>query len=101
MIKIKLSLLFFLCFSLGWSQLPVKEKTLKVMDFKIVEGDTLKVHLYPAESQNNKSTGAIAFFFGGGWRGGSYTHFQRQASYFSHENREINSIDDRPKLRRN
>ena len=83
MIKIKLSLLFFLCFSLGWSQLPVKEKTLKVMDFKIVEGDTLKVHWYAAESQNNKSTGAIAFFFGGGWRGGSYTHFQRQASYFS------------------
>jgi hypothetical protein len=62
MIKIKLSLLFFLCFSLGWSQLPVKEKTLKVMDFKIVEGDTLKVHWYAAESQNNKSMGAIVSF---------------------------------------
>ena len=53
------------------------------MDFKIVEGDTLKVNWYAAESQNNKSTGAISFFFGGGWRGCSYNHFQRQASCFS------------------
>ncbi len=83
MVKIKLSLLFFLCFSLAWSQLLLKEKILKVMDFKIIGDDTLKVHWYSGGSGDRKSTGAIAFFFGGGWKGGDYSHFQRQASYFS------------------
>ena len=53
------------------------------MDFKIVNNDTLKVHWYSAESKDLIPTAAIAFFFGGGWRGGEYTHFQRQALYFS------------------
>ena len=83
LVQLKLCLMFFLFFSLGWSQLPVKNKILKVMDFKIVDDDTLKVYWYSAESKKNMSTGAIAFFFGGGWRGGSYAHFKRQALYFS------------------
>lgn len=83
MVKVNLRILLFFCFSGAWSQLPIKEKTLNVMDFKIVDDDTLKVHWYAAESQDKKSTGAIAFFFGGGWRGGNYAHFQRQALYFS------------------
>lgn len=49
------------------------------MNFKIDSKNTLKVHWYPAESQDLKPTGAIAFF----WRGGSYSHFQRQVLYFS------------------
>ena len=77
MLKTKLSLLSFFCISLIWSQMPKKEKTLNVMDFKIVNNDTLKVHWYPAESKDSSPTAAIAFFFGGGWRGGEYTHFQR------------------------
>lgn len=81
--KVNLILLSFFCLTVAWSQLPLAEKTLNVMDFKIVDNDTLKVHWYAAESQDKKSTGAIAFFFGGGWRGGSHTHFQRQALYFS------------------
>ena len=77
MLKIKLSLLSFFCISLIWSQLPKMEKTLNVMDFKIVNNDTLKVHWYSAESNDLSPSAAIAFFFGGGWRGGEYTHFQR------------------------
>ena len=56
------------------------------MDFKIVEGDTLKVHWYVAESQNNKSTGAIAFFFGGGWRGGSTPFPKKLRIFFTNSN---------------
>ena len=82
-LKIKLSLLSFFCISLIWSQLPKMEKTLNVMDFKIVNNDTLKVHWYSAESNDLSPSAAIAFFFGGGWRRGEYTHFQRQALYFS------------------
>ena len=84
MYKIKLSLFSFLCVSMTtWSQLPKMEKALKVMDFKVVNNDILKVYWYESKSQDKKPTGAIAFFFGGGWRGGDYTHFQRQALYFS------------------
>lgn len=81
--KIKLSLLFLFSMVLGWSQIPKLEKDLKVLDYKIINNDTLKVHWYNAASKNSKPTGSIAFFFGGGWVGGSYTHFQRQALYFS------------------
>ena len=99
--KINLIVLSFFCFTEAWSQLPLAEKTLNVMDFKIVEGDTLKVYWYPAESQNTKSTGAIAFFFGGGWRGGSYTHFQRQALYFSQRGLTSFLFDYRVESRQN
>ena len=67
-----------------WSQIPLVENDLRVIDFKIIDKDTLMAHWYPAISQNQNPTGAIAFFFGGGWSGGSYTHFNRQALYFSH-----------------
>ena len=62
MLKIKLSLLSFFCISLIWSQLPKMEKTLNVMDFKIVNNDTLKVHWYSAESNDLSPSAAIAFF---------------------------------------
>ena len=101
MLKIKLSLLSFFCLSLTWSQLPKMEKTLKVMDFKIVDNDTLKVYWYAAESPDIKSTGAIAFFFGGGWRGGNYTHFQRQALYFSKRGLTTFLFDYRVETRHN
>lgn len=83
MFKIKIVFLFILSLTFSWSQIPKSQKNLEVMDYKIVSNDTLQVYWYPAESDNSEPTGAIAFFFGGGWRGGSYTHFQRQALYFS------------------
>jgi hypothetical protein len=65
MFKIKLSLLLFLCFPLACSQFLIKEKALKVMDFKIIDNDTLKVDWYPGKSGDKKSTSAISFFLEG------------------------------------
>ena len=45
-----------------WSQIPIVENDLRVIDFKIIDKDTLMVHWYPAISQNQNPTGAIAFF---------------------------------------
>ena len=51
--KIKLSLLFLFSLALGWSQIPKLEKDLKVLDYKIINNDTLKVHWYNAASNNS------------------------------------------------
>jgi acetyl esterase len=77
------------------------QKPLKVMDYKIVDNDTLKVHWYAADTKFNNPTGAIAFFFGGGWRGGSYTHFKRQALYFSQRGLATFLFDYRVETRQN
>ncbi|WP_246560521.1 alpha/beta hydrolase [Zobellia russellii] len=52
--------------------------------YKIVDGDTLKMHFrYPEKVQPNKTYPAIVFFFGGGWNGGTITQFEDQANYFA------------------
>ncbi|SIS48222.1 Acetyl esterase/lipase [Zobellia uliginosa] len=52
--------------------------------YKIVDGDTLKMHLlYPQKIKAKKEYPAIVFFFGGGWNGGTITQFEDQAKYFA------------------
>jgi acetyl esterase/lipase len=81
--NIKLCLLLGLSCCYLVAQIPKIERNLQHTEYKIVGQDTLRVHWYAPQTDDFRPTPAMAFFFGGGWRGGDYTHFQRQALYFS------------------
>lgn len=60
----------------------VKETLPKELAYKIIDGDTLKLTLFYPKKVKKKQP-AIVFYFGGGWRGGSITQFEDQATYFA------------------
>ncbi|MEA1875575.1 MAG: alpha/beta hydrolase fold domain-containing protein [Bacteroidota bacterium] len=52
--------------------------------YKQVDTSSLNLTLfYPVDSNEAKSYPAIIFFFGGGWRSGSISHFEHHARYFA------------------
>jgi len=52
--------------------------------YKIVDGVTLKLHVYnPKNFDAQETHNAIVFFHGGGWSNGSYKAFKRQSMYLA------------------
>ena len=64
---------------------PIAEKPPKgEFVFKTVGKRELKIYLdYPGGWKASDRRGAIVFFFGGGWTGGSVKQFEAQAAYFA------------------
>jgi acetyl esterase len=65
----------------GFSQYYAVEKENQV--YKEVDGHTLEMTIYTPQVQGDAKLPAIVFFFGGGWTGGTPTHFQMQAEYLA------------------
>ncbi|MCI0700730.1 MAG: alpha/beta hydrolase [Planctomycetia bacterium] len=84
------SLAMFLCFSLALAQ--PKERP-KLTDAKVLTADhvykkttegELTLHCFmPADWKATDKRPVIVFFFGGGWKNGSYTQFVPQSEYFA------------------
>ena len=56
----------------------------KEIDFKKTPQGILKLHIFsPADMRPADKRPAIVFFFGGGWKSGSFTQFVPQAEYFA------------------
>lgn len=54
------------------------------VEFKITPQGVLKLHLFlPPGSKPADRRAAMIFFFGGGWKSGSFTQFVPQAEYFA------------------
>lgn len=51
--------------------------------YKEVDSDSLEMTIYTPAVQGDAKLPAIVFFFGGGWTGGTPTHFQMQAEYLA------------------
>jgi len=64
--------------------------------YKEVDTTSLELHIYkPLNFDENKQYNAIVFFHGGGWNGGKYTAFSRQASYLASRGMMAISVDYR------
>jgi acetyl esterase len=55
----------------------------KNQTYKELEGDDLEMTIYTPDVQGDAMLPVIVFFFGGGWTGGTPTHFQLQAEYLA------------------
>jgi len=80
--RILFGLIAFFLFSVtarSQSYSVVKE----IINYKEVNGNVLEMTIYKPEIKGNTPLPAIVFFFGGGWVGGSPTHFQLQAEYLA------------------
>jgi len=80
-------LLTFLCI-LSFLEINAQNKieliTQKSIIYKRVDTINLKLHIYkPLNFDKTKTYNCIVFFHGGGWNGGSYKAFKRQASYLA------------------
>lgn len=53
--------------------------------YKQIDGFELSIVIRKGKSltSGESSAPALVFFFGGGWKKGNYTHYERQAQYFS------------------
>ena len=52
-----------------------------VIEYKKIDGDALTLHIFnPPNHKATDTRPAIVFFFGGGWKGGSPSHFYRKAN---------------------
>ncbi len=75
-------LVFLLCLG-GGADAAKNEPTRKVI-FKTVGKTQLRLHIFePAGHKSSDHRGAIVFFFGGGWVGGSPTQFYPQAAHLA------------------
>ncbi len=80
MIRISAFLLLFLVVSTGHSYSQKYEKVV----YKTVDTTQLYLRIqYPPNTKKSDLKPAMIFFFGGGWNGGSYTQFEKQAAYFA------------------
>ncbi|WP_372743959.1 GDSL-type esterase/lipase family protein [Lutibacter sp.] len=68
-------------FAIGSSNAQSYTPDKKVL-YKVVEGDSLYLHVFETK-QYKKPTAAIVFFFGGGWAGGHPKQFFQQSEYLS------------------
>ena len=50
--------------------------------YKVINGDSLNIHLFKPLA-SIEPTAAIVFFFGGGWTGGSPRQFYQQSQYLA------------------
>ncbi len=61
-----------------------KTKPDKIIEYKKVGDVKLTLHIFnPPKHQTTDKRPAIVFFFGGGWNGGSPSHFYRQSQYLA------------------
>ncbi|PKA96744.1 acetyl esterase/lipase [Flavobacteriaceae bacterium MAR_2009_75] len=80
------------------SSVPGKEP--KVLTYKVVDHDTLKLQVYfPDELRKRKNYPTMVFFFGGGWNGGDVDQFREQAGYFTSRGMVTVLVDYRVKSR--
>lgn len=78
--KISILNLLFLIFANTYT---FGQNVLKV-EYKAIDSTQLFLHIqYPTNLIDGKSYAAMIFFFGGGWKVGSYFQFQKQADYFT------------------
>lgn len=83
----------------NWSR-AVPGKEAKELVYKVIKGDTLKMQVYyPDKLKKGKVYPTIAFFFGGGWNGGSLDQFREQAGYFASRGMISALVDYRVKSR--
>ncbi|MFB9056123.1 GDSL-type esterase/lipase family protein [Mariniflexile ostreae] len=52
------------------------------MVYKVIEGDSLYLHVFKPHKAK-KPTAVMVFFFGGGWTGGDPKQFYQQSAYFA------------------
>jgi acetyl esterase/lipase len=65
-------------------RLTKTEIATKAIDYKKTEQGTLQLHIfYPPGWKETDKRPMIVFFFGGGWKNGTWTQFQPQAEYFA------------------
>ena len=65
------------------AQTPVPEPTTEVA-YRTVSGDELKLHIFnPAGHSPAAKRPAMVFFFGGGWKNGSWTQFRQQCAHLA------------------
>lgn len=83
----------------GFSQDYSVEK--KNMIYKEVDGHSLEMTIYTPSVQGDAKLPAIVFFFGGGWTGGTTTHFQMQAEYLATRGIIVVCPDYRTKTKHN
>lgn len=81
--KVKYIVVFFLLlistvFTIGAQNISPDKKIL----YKVVDGDSLYLHVFKPKI-SKKPTAAIVFFFGGGWVSGSPKQFYQQSDYFA------------------
>lgn len=77
--------LFFLFIAMAVSAVgaPMAEPD-ELISYKKVGGVELKMHVfYPPDYQPSDKRPAMVFFFGGGWKTGSPSHFYDQSAYFA------------------
>ena len=77
---IAVTFLLFICsiFTIGAQDIKPDKKLL----FKVIDGDSLYLHVFqPKEIKT--PTAVIVFFFGGGWVGGNPKQFYQQSDYFA------------------
>ncbi|MCG1035779.1 alpha/beta hydrolase fold domain-containing protein [Polaribacter sargassicola] len=72
--------LLFICsvFTMAAQNIKPDKKIL----FKVIDGDSLYLHVFQPKIAK-KPTAAIVFFFGGGWVGGNPKQFYQQSEYFA------------------
>lgn len=51
--------------------------------YKVIEGDSLYLHVFEPETKSKRKTAAIVSFFGGGWTGGNPNQFYQQSQYLA------------------
>jgi len=80
------------------SQNVIKNSTPKKIIYKTIDTVSLNLHIfYPEGQKRTNKTPVIIFFHGGGWVGGSYKKFLKEANYFA--NRGIIAITAEYRIR--
>jgi len=81
---------------IGYSQIKIPKINPIEIIYKQIDTITLKLHVYQPENLDTSiSHPAIVFFHGGGWNGGTYKAFSRQASYLASKGMIAFSVDYR------
>jgi len=93
---LKIILSFFLVSGLSYATPDIIDSNAVV--YKIVDGVTLKLHVYnPKNFDVQTMHNVVVFFHGGGWNNGSYKAFKRQSMYFASRGMVAISVEYRLK----
>lgn len=56
----------------------------EIVPYKIIDGDTLKMHIFkPEDWRSGNKLPVLAYFFGGGWTLGTPLQFYRECAYYA------------------
>jgi len=84
------------CSFITFSQVKIPTIKPTLIEYKKIDTISLKLHVYhPENFDTTKVYTAIVFFHGGGWNGGTYKAFSRQASYLASRGMIAFSVDYR------